>query len=100
MAYELDAKLLVSKFNAVSNCNLTPEDSAWLVRNIANLVQEKTRVLELAAGALANGIDNDKLPESYKHLVGIIEDLYDAVDTAHLSDELRDDIREVLKGDV
>lgn len=36
----------------------------------------------------------------FNHLVGIIEDLYDAVDTAHLPDELRDDIREVLKGDV
>lgn len=40
------------------------------------------------------------LERQFNYLVGIIEDLYDAVDTDHLSDELRDDIREILGGDV
>lgn len=50
---------------------------------------------ETAVENIRQGFDRQ-----FKHLVGIIEDLYDAVDKSHLSDELRDDVREVLKGDV
>lgn len=45
------------------------------------------------AGLLAN-------EGQVKHVVGVLEDLYEAIDTSHLDDDLRDDIREILKGDV
>lgn len=85
------AKKLVNRFDAVSDCEMTAADRAWLVNNVQDTIDfcadASIKMLKAAS-------------EKNKHLVSIIEDLYDAVDTAHLADELRDDVREVLKGDV
>lgn len=85
------AKRLVDRFDAVSDCEMTLADRAWLVNNVQDTIDFCVDFNIKAIQASS---------EKNKHLIGIIEDLYDAVDTAHLSDELRDDVREVLKGDV
>lgn len=78
MMFEKEAELVADNIACANQVN-------WMSANHRETAVENIR----------QGFDRQ-----FKHLVGIIEDLYDAVDTAHLSDELRDDVREVLKGDV
>jgi hypothetical protein len=85
------AKKLVSKFNTISDCDMTLSDLSWLFNNVQDTI-------DLCTESLDRRLRTEV--EKNRHVVGVLEDLYTAIDTSGLDDDLRNDIREILKGDV
>lgn len=69
---------------------------------IADNIACATQIDWLSSNHRETAVENIRqgLERQTKHVVGVLEDLYASIGTAHLDDDLRNDIREILKGDV